>query len=254
MTDNSLIKKGILLGILLFSSNSYSLELIRFDTNESIKRLSSSEHKVDFFKLSNYFTAQPNGVVCGPTSASIILNALKLEDNNIPMTDLSLELKAHLPQKWDPRFKRYTPQNFFNKNTDKVKTRSQVFGEPINGKKDFGLQLRQLHKMMLAHGVKSKIRVVSQEFRDDLIRKELINNLSNADDYILINYARKFLGQKGGGHISPLVAYDQKSDSFLIMDVNPNKDQWVWVKAKDLFNSMRTFDTIENRGYLLLSK
>lgn len=254
MIENSLIKRGLILGIFLFSANSYSLDLIRFETDESIKRLSSSNHKVDFFRISNYFTAQPNGVVCGPTSASIVLNALKLESKTTPMTDLSLELKAHLPEKWDPRFKRYTPQNFFNKNTDKVKTRSQVFGEPIEGKKDFGLQLRQLHKMILAHGVKSKIRIVSQEFRDDLIKKELITNLSNADDYILINYARKSLGQKGGGHISPLVAYDQESDSFLIMDVNPNKDQWVWVNSKHLFNSMRTFDTIENRGYLLLSK
>jgi hypothetical protein len=38
------------------------------------------------------------------------------------------------------------------------------------------------------------------------------------------------------------------------MDVNPNKDSWVWVKTDDLIAAMNTFDTIENRGYLLISK
>ena len=59
-------------------------------------------------------------------------------------------------------------------------------------------------------------------------------------------------GQEGGGHISPLGAYDRASDSFLIMDVNPNRAPWVWVKAEALIGAMRTFDTVENRGYLLI--
>ena len=74
------------------------------------------------------------------------------------------------------------------------------------------------------------------------------------DDYVLVNYARKSLGQTGGGHISPLGAYDEASDSFLIMDVNPNRAPWVWVGADDLIGAMRTFDTVENRGYLLISE
>ena len=60
-------------------------------------------------------------------------------------------------------------------------------------------------------------------------------------------------GQKGGGHISPLGAYDERSESFLIMDVNPNRAPWVWVRSEDLIAAMRTFDTVENRGYLLVS-
>ena len=52
----------------------------------------------------------------------------------------------------------------------------------------------------------------------------------------------------------PLGAYDETSDSFLIMDVNPNRAPWVWVGAGDLIRAMRTFDTVENRGYLLISE
>ena len=38
------------------------------------------------------------------------------------------------------------------------------------------------------------------------------------------------------------------------MDVNPNRSPWVWVKAGDPIAAMRTFDTVENRGYLLVSE
>ena len=46
---------------------------------------------------------------------------------------------------------------------------------------------------------------------------------------------------------------DERSDSFLIMDVNPNRAPWVWVRSDELIAAMRTFDTVENRGYLLVS-
>ena len=67
-----------------------------------------------------------------------------------------------------------------------------------------------------------------------------------------MNYYRPALGQDGGGHISPLGAYDEESDSFLILDVNPNGHSWVWAPAAALFQAMRTRDTVENRGYLLV--
>jgi len=40
-------------------------------------------------------------------------------------------------------------------------------------------------------------------------------------DLAIVNYKRSAIGQKGGGHISPLGAYDEISDSFLVLDVNP---------------------------------
>ena len=71
-------------------------------------------------------------------------------------------------------------------------------------------------------------------------------------DYVIVNYDRATLGQTGGGHISPLGAYDQLSDSVLVLDVNPTGHPWVWVEATALFKAMATKDTVENRGYLLV--
>jgi hypothetical protein len=56
------------------------------------------------------------------------------------------------------------------------------------------------------------------------------------------------------GHLSPVGAYDERSDSFLILDVNPSISHWGWVKADALLKAMRTLDTIENRGYLIVSE
>ena len=71
---------------------------------------------------------------------------------------------------------------------------------------------------------------------------------------MIVNYNRSALGQTGGGHISPLGAFDETSDSFLVMDVNPTNHPWVWVPASALFAAMATKDTAENRGYLLVSE
>jgi len=69
---------------------------------------------------------------------------------------------------------------------------------------------------------------------------------------VIVAYSRPAVGQAGGGHISPLGAYDQPSDSFLVMDVNPTSAGWVWMPAATLIKAMRTFDTVENRGYVIV--
>ncbi len=74
-------------------------------------------------------------------------------------------------------------------------------------------------------------------------------------DYVIVNYTGALLGQKGGAHISPLAAWDEASDSFLLLDVNPNEGKtWAWVPADALFSAMRTKDAVENRGFLLVKE
>ncbi len=227
--------------------------LIDWKSNKGIDRLSESKYKIDFFHLANQFESQPNGVVCGPTTGAIVLNTLRLGKKELlPKTSIDKEDMKFIPPKWDPTFRRYTPNNFFE-GAKKTKTRSQVFGKPINGKGDPGYQLRQLHNALKEHGLKSELRIVDEKLKLDDIRNEITANLSKANDYVVVNYARKSLQQSGGGHISPLGAYHKKTDSVLIMDVNPNRAGWVWVKMKDLVSAMATHDTVENRGYLLVS-
>jgi hypothetical protein len=75
--------------------------------------------------------------------------------------------------------------------------------------------------------------------------------LTQPDHYVVVNYRREAVGQSGGGHISPLGAYDAASDSFLVLDVNPAAAGWVWMPTATLVRGMRSFDTVENRGYVI---
>ena len=234
------------------------LILVEWNSEESISRLSRSSHKTDFFPLSNHFVSQENKIFCGLASSVIVLNAFRLrQKESLPQDKKSIEKSERkwLPTEFNPFFGKYTPNNILNNQTKK---KIEVLGKPIqiNGKmkKDYGLQLRQLAQVLRANQLNVTIRVVNEAMDAKVIKQEIIKNLTNQNDFVLVNYDRKSLGQKGGGHISPLGAYDQDSDSFLIMDVNPNKAPWVWVKSKDLIEAMRTFDTVENRGYLLISE
>ena len=136
------------------------------------------------------------------------------------------------------------------------KTRAQIFGEPvtINGRQlhDFGFQLRQLDDMLKANGLATRLVVVDDGKDEQEIRTDLVNNLKRRGDYVIVNYLRKAAGQPGPPHISPLGAYDAQSDSFLVLDVNPARADWVWMPASTLVKAMRTFDTVENRGYVLI--
>jgi len=233
-------------------------DLVPFASDVSMQRLARAAEKVDFFKLSNNYEGQQNLGMCGPTSAVIVLNTL-LADRGAESrpTDPSLfpaEFAAGLPPDLEPVFHRYSQGIFFqDKRVTDVKKRETFYGQPkADGTRDPGMQLRQLHKIFLALGVRSEIHVVDDTVSVDSVRQLLRQNLGQADDYVVVNYHRPVLHQKGGGHISPLGAYDDASDSFLILDVNPNGKTWAWVRTEALVAAMRTFDSIENRGFLLV--
>jgi hypothetical protein len=232
--------------------------VVAFASPESIKRLDRAAAKVDFFRLVNHFESQQNLGYCGPTSATIVLNTLRADNKTVTKPrDEALfpaEYRKGLPPGLDPVFARYTQSMFFDAPTTSVKTREQFFGKPKapGAKPSPGLELRELHGILAAHGLRAELRVADDKLSDDVIHRELVANLSTPDDYVLVNYFRPVLGQQGGGHISPLGAYDKVSNSFLVLDVNPNGHTWVWVPAALLIKAMRTADVNENRGYVLV--
>lgn len=230
--------------------------LVDWSSQQGIQRLSESQYKTDFFQLAMHFQSQPNGVLCGPTSGAIVLNALRsktTKPEQLPLTQVDPRNSEVLPKETDLRLRLYRPNNFIGPITNKVKSRAQLFGEPINGKPDFGLQIRQLHRMFLAHNSQSTLRIVDESITVDDMRKDMLKNLKNQNDYIVVNYSRTLLGQEGPGHISPVAAYHSNSDSFLIMDVTSYQHNWVWVPANTLYLAMKSFDSVENRGYLSIS-
>jgi hypothetical protein len=230
-------------------------ELIPFSSDEGLARLARATAKVDFPALANQFEAQSNPAFCGPTSAVIVLNAIRGRSADLPRDRSRLrdEDLRYVPKNYDPTIPRFTQDNVI---TSGQKTRAQVLGEPltINGKQvtDYGYEIRQLDEMLRANGVVTKLTIVDDSKAEQDIRSELVDNLKHRGDYVIVAFLREAVGERGGPHISPVGAYDAESDSFLVLDVNPANADWVWMPTKTLVNGMRTFDKIENRGYILV--
>ncbi len=207
--------------------------LLSFDSEEGVARLARAEARADFATLANHFEPQINGIFCGPATAAIVLNAV------------------HGPARVQPRF---TQESVIVKGP---KARAQVLGEPVdfNGRqiKDYGYQLRQFDELLRAHGLATRMVVVDDRVTESEVRAALAENLARRGDFVVVNYRRGNVGQQGGGHLSPLGAYDVATDSFLVLDVNPAAAGWAWISAPALIDGMRTFDTVENRGFILVS-
>jgi len=230
-------------------------ELVPFSSDEGLARLARSTAKVDFPALANQFEAQANPGFCGPASAAIVLNAIRGRSPDLPRdrSRLRPEDLRYVPNNIEPTIPRFTQDNVITKGQ---KTRAQVLGEPIalNGKQvtDFGYEIRQLDEMLRANGVMTRLTIVDDSKVEQDIRAELVDNLKHRGDYVIVTYLREAVGQRGGPHISPVGAYDAESDSFLILDVNPSRADWVWMPTETLIKGMRTFDKVENRGYILI--
>jgi hypothetical protein len=229
--------------------------LIPFASDEGLLRLARSEAKVDFPALANQFEAQSNAAFCGPTTAAIVLNAVFGRGPDLPRDRSRLRTQdlQFIPAGLDPTVPRFTQDNVIDKG---AKSRAQVLGEPVtlNGKArvDFGYQTRQFDEMLRANGLRTRLVIVDDQMPEAQVRADLVDNLARRGDFVVVTYRRQAVGQSGGGHISPLGAYDRESDSVLVLDVNPSSAGWVWMPMSTLIAGMRTFDTLENRGYILM--
>ena len=72
--------------------------------------------------------------------------------------------------------------------------------------------------------------------------------------YIAINYQRVAVGQTGGGHMSPIAAYDASTDTALVLDVARYRYPPSWISLATLFASMATTDADAqaSRGWIEL--
>jgi len=194
--------------------------------------LESSAHEA-YFPISANFVTQKTQAYCGVASIVMVLNAL------------------HTPAPTTPEYQPYhtfTQDNLLDEHTDTILPREVLARQ--------GMTLDQLGALLGLHPAAIEVHH-AEDGGLEAFRSSARDYLAAKDHFVIVNYLRKSIGQERGGHISPLAAYDAKSDRFLILDVARYKYPPVWVTASDLFAAMNTTDASNNnktRGYVLVTK
>lgn len=199
---------------------------------EGGRLLLESEANRAYFPLAANFVTQKNQAYCGVASITMVLNSMPGNKPSVP--------------EFDP-YHTFTQDNVLDEATDAVIPRDTI--------KKMGMTLDQVGAVLSLRSVNAQVRHASDTSLD-AFRAEVRTALATPDQYVVVNYLRKALGQEKGGHISPIAAYDEQSDRFLILDVARYKYPPVWVTASDLFGAMNTPDTDNggrSRGYVLVS-
>ena len=194
---------------------------------EGVNRLSQSKNKQDLFTLAPQFEGQMNKVDCGVANAVIVLNALRAGkdhvDTPVETSGGSAEELQYLPHKngWTPFWHRFTQNVVLSAGP---KSRLEIFGMPVTegGSPRYGLSLAEETALLKQLPLNTTPHYVSSLAgnADHTARQTMIEALWAPNTFVIVNIYRPASGQKGGSHISPLGAYDAKSDSFLMMDVS----------------------------------
>lgn len=236
---------------------------VKWNSEEGLKRLESSKHKSDFYQLAGYFQPQINPIYCSAATSVIILNAIA--GNGEAPSQKELEVaKPKVFGDGNIQFKSYSQITFFNDQTNKIKDKSIIDFKAIdpkneNDKNNFdpGLTLKQLNQILSkVHKLKVKMVYVKKADEKSInkFRKIVKEVTSDNKKYLISNFDGHDLDLKTNGHISPIVAFDEASDSILVLDVAGHKNGWYWANISDFVKAMNTKDGDKYRGYLVVSK
>lgn len=114
-----------------------------------------------------------------------------------------------------------------------------------------GMSLAELAALAQHVGLRSEI-AYADTLSLHTFRERLKSNVSREGDFVLINYDRRVLKQTGAGHISPIGAYDDARDAFLVLDQAAYKYPFTWVPTSLLYDAARTRDSDRYRGVLFI--
>jgi hypothetical protein len=205
--------------------------LVSLNSDRGARLLLESEANRSYWPLSIQFVTQKNQAFCGVASITMVLNALGILAPSTP--------------EFEP-YRTFTQDNLLNEETEKVL--------PAAVLAKIGMTLDQIGGILRTYHVKTDVRHAADSSLDEF-RALATRALAEPNQYVIVNYLRRTLGQERGGHISPLAAYDADADRFLILDVSRYKYPPVWVKTEDLFAAMNTPDSDNenrSRGFVLI--
>lgn len=194
--------------------------LVPLDSDEGRKLLGETG-TVDHGPLLQWFEGQSRLCFCSVASSVITLNALR-------------ERALH------------DQSAFFSPAIAAIRTEAEVDVD--------GMTLPDLGRVLGECGARVEVFHAADETLDTF-RERAIDNLHRPRDFLIVNYLREVVGQARGGHFSPLAAWHEETDRFLVLDVAEHRYPPVWVSSTRLFAAMGHVDASSgrSRGYLCVS-
>lgn len=207
-------------------------QLIYLTDEEGESLFMQAEERSDYFPLASYLETEQILTFCGPATIAAVLNSLGTERPS--------------PVRLFP-WTLWTQDTVFTPENQNVKPYAVVEHE--------GLLLDELTAFFRNLGVTADYQH-ADEFDVDGLRGIVREVLADPDQRLVANYSRVPINQKGGGHISPVAAYDAESDRVLILDVARYKYPPVWITVSDLHAAMSAVDPDSNsvRGLVVVTK
>lgn len=196
------------------------MPLVPLSASAGSDLLKRSRAQADFLPLIEHFVTQANLAYCGVASAVMALN--------------SLAVPAPPAAGYGP-YRFWTQDNLFSTPA----AQATVARERVERQ---GMTLAQLAGLLAQPGVTVQ-RWHGAQLTLPQLRGLLRQGLADPADRLLVNYHRSALGQQGGGHISPLAAYDERGDRVLLLDVARYRYPSVWVPLPALWQAIRMVDS-----------
>jgi hypothetical protein len=235
--------------------NHYPLEgeFIDLRSEEGQKRLHEAREFNDYPHLASAYLTQSTQTFCGIASTAMVLNA-----------DESLLEWGPVSSPYKP-FHFYTQCNVLNKAVYQTMSIRKILLE--------GMQLNEIHfvltkqpsvqNVVCNHASSTNTGVAdntdlmphhcSTENSLESFTEKVKSALKTKRSYVIANFSG-MPNKERGGHFSPIAAYHEATDSFLIMDVSRYKFPPFWVTRKTLWEKMQTIDSGsgKSRGYIVV--
>ena len=262
MRNLNKIISAIFIFAIVVCSESFALENEVWNSGNGLKRFEQSNFKNDFFQLANYYQPQINPLYCSIATGVILLNAIH-PNEEIPSQTVGEVTRPESEGGKIIEYHSYSQLSFLNEKTDKIKKREIIQLKDPAYKKgckkiyDPGLSLSDFSDILSeVYGLKNQVKSIKRKDQKAVnnFREDLKKYLAENQNFVVVNFDGVVLGTKTAGHFSPVGAYDQSTDSVLIMDVALHKNPWYWVSLTKLYDAMNTRDGYMYRGYMVVSR
>jgi len=221
----------LILGCVEMSKMSSFEGPVAMSSPEGVALLEDAESLKGFSRVIEKFETQVTQTYCGVASSVIALHAIGAQAPEAPQ--------------WKP-YRSFTQESFFDSVAVGVVSESKV--------RAGGMTLDELGRLLEAKGARAEI--LHAEMTDLSTFRQRVRSILRTDQgVVLVNYYRPAVAQQGGGHISPLGAYAEAADAFLLLDVARYRLPPVWIEASSLWKAMQAVDSESGRtrGFVIVT-